>query len=239
MRDYPCADAISVDMVGTYIQGQVKTQHVTLLEQRLKVDILGPFLVLRIQLVAVVVANLHAKRPHLVGHIAPDAAHAEDSQNLAPGVVAQLRRRVAAPLAPAQGGHGGGQVAQGAEEQEDSHVGGGIVDGRRRVGDADVPVCAGGDIDLVVAGAVVADEAAGGGQGVEELGVDGPRGDDGVESAVDGDDAGKGAGGALIEEGGAVGGLGFYDVGDLGEGRPVVMGAGWSAGTTDYDGRRG
>lgn len=100
------------------------------------------------------VDNLHAERLGLALQVAPDAAHAQDPQRLAPRVVAQRGRRLAAPLALTQGRHARVEVAQGAEDQEHVHVGGGVVGGRGDVGDAQrrVARAAGVDVDLVVAG---------------------------------------------------------------------------------------
>ncbi len=97
--------------------------------------------------------NPHAKRLRLLLHIPPNAPHAQNPQHFALGVMAQRRRRVAAPGALAQVLQGGVVVAQGAEEEEDGGVGGGGVDGGGDVGDANRGRGAGGDVDLVVAGA--------------------------------------------------------------------------------------
>lgn len=77
----------------------------------------------------VVVADVHPERAGLGRHVAPDAAHAQDAQDLALRVVAQLGQRRAAPFALAQGLDADGQVAQGAEQQPDGDVGRGVVDG--------------------------------------------------------------------------------------------------------------
>ena len=53
----------------------------------------------------------------------------------------------------AQGYEWGGEVAEGAEEEEERGVGGGGVDGGGHVGDVDGTGGARGDVDLVVAGA--------------------------------------------------------------------------------------
>lgn len=112
-----------------YIQRQVQAQHITLLVQRLQVHILGAVLQLRAQAVPVVVADAHPKGAGLGRHVAPDAAHAQDAEDLALRVVAQPGERRAAPLALAQGLDADGQVAQGAEQQPDGDVGRGVVDG--------------------------------------------------------------------------------------------------------------
>lgn len=67
--------------------------------------------------------------------------------------MAQGGRGVPAPLPRAEGGHRDGEVAEGAEDEEEGYVGGGVVDCRGGVGDEDGAGGAGGDVDLVVAGA--------------------------------------------------------------------------------------
>lgn len=117
----------------THVQRQIQAQHVTLPVQRLQIHILGAVLQLRAQPVPVVVADAHPEGAGLGGHVAPDAAHAQDAQDLALRIVAQLRQRRAAPFALAQGLDADGQVAQGAEQQPDGDVGRGVVDGGGRV----------------------------------------------------------------------------------------------------------
>lgn len=75
------------------------------------------------------ISDTHSKGPRLGSDVAANAAHAQDAQDLALGVVAQRGRRRAAPLAGSQGVDADGEVAQGADEQPDVDVGGGIVDG--------------------------------------------------------------------------------------------------------------
>lgn len=168
---------------------------------------------LRIHLLPVMVTNLHAKRPSLVGHVPAYPTHTQNPKRPAPGIATIPDGRVTPPLAPPEGSHTLRQIPQRAEEQEHGHVGRGIVDGRRGVGDADLALGAGLDVDLVVPRAVVADELAGRGQGVEELGVQAAGNGDGRGGAVDGHDAVEGAGLGFLDEGGAVGGFGGYDGG--------------------------
>lgn len=97
----------------------------------------------------------HSKGLGLNLEVASNAAHTKDTEDLALGVVAQGWVGVAAPVAGAQGDHAGVEVAQCAEDQEHVCVGGGIVDSRRCVGNADVVLGAGAHIDLVVSGACV------------------------------------------------------------------------------------
>ena len=59
----------------------------------------------------------------------------------------------ATPLALAQIEERSVEVAQCAKDEEDGIVCCGIVDSAGNVGDMDVVLCAGGDVDLVVAGA--------------------------------------------------------------------------------------
>ncbi len=100
----------------------------------------------------------HPKRLGLFLQITSDTAHAQYAQHLTLWVVAERGCRVAAPVAAAQGLQAGVEVAQGAEEKEDSGVGGGGVDGGGDVGDEDGGGGAGRDVDLVVAGACWGDE---------------------------------------------------------------------------------
>jgi len=84
-----------------------------------------------------VVHDAHAQRLRFLGEILPDAAHAQDAEHLALGVVAQRGRGIAAPGAVAEGEHRGVEVAEGAEEEEERGVGCGGVDGRGHVRDGD------------------------------------------------------------------------------------------------------
>ena len=90
--------------------------------------------------------------------------------------------------------------------------------------DVYLPLGARGDVDAVVAGAVVADELDGGGEGGEQLGVDEASDGEGGEGAEDGDDAVEGAGLGFLDEIGAVVGFGSDEVGVFGEGFPVFLG---------------
>jgi hypothetical protein len=135
----------------TYVQRNVHTEHVALLQQRLKVDILGPFLVLGVELLPVVVPDLHAKGTGLVGDVAADAAHAQDPEDLVTRIVTEIRCRVAAPFTLAGGDHGGREVPQRAEKKEQCDVGRGVVHGGGGVGDADLTGGARVDVDGVVA----------------------------------------------------------------------------------------
>lgn len=94
----------------------------------------------------------HPKRFSFNLKVSPDASHAEYAEDLSLGIVAQGWARDAAPISGAQGDHASVEVAQGAENQEHICVGGGIIDGRRGVGDADGVLGAGVHVDLVVSG---------------------------------------------------------------------------------------
>lgn len=138
---------------ATYIQRQIQAKHITLLQQSLKRNILCAVLVLWTKPVAIMVANLHAKRARLDSYVASDATHAENTEDFPLRVVAECGKRAAAKLGLAECFHGDGQVAQRAEEKEDGYVGGCVVDGCGGVGDVDGVCCAGFDVDLVVSGA--------------------------------------------------------------------------------------
>ena len=58
------------------------------------------------------------------------------------------------PVAVAQGEHGPVEAAERAEDEKHVCVGGAIVNSGRYVGYADSAACAGGGVDLVVAGAL-------------------------------------------------------------------------------------
>lgn len=120
------------------------------------------------------VLDLHTEGQRLLGHVAPDPPHAQDSQRLALRVAAHGRRRVPVPLAPPQGHDGDVEVPQGAQHEEDGRVGGGVVHCGGDVGDADAVFRAGMHVDRVVSRAVVADEPDAGGQRGDQLFVERP-----------------------------------------------------------------
>lgn len=135
--------------VKTHIQRQIQTQNITLPQQRLKINKLSLTLPLQIlrQPRPVIIPNPHPKCQRLLGHVPPDAAHTQDAEYLTLGIVAERRRWVSPPGTSAQGRHGAGKVAQGAEHEPDVEVGCGVVDGGGGVGDEDGAVCTGGDVD--------------------------------------------------------------------------------------------
>lgn len=139
----------------THIQRQIQTQHITLPEQSLKINILSRalFLELLTQPRPIMILHLHPEHPRPPRHRPPDPPHPQDPQHLALRVVPQRGVRAPLELARAEGGHGDGEVAQRAEDEEDGDVGGGVVYGGGDVGDEDVAGGAGGYVDLVVAGA--------------------------------------------------------------------------------------
>lgn len=96
------------------------------------------------------IGNGHAQGGGFGGEVAPDAAHAEDAEGFAEGVVAEGGGRCAAPGAGAEGEDGWVEVAEGGEEEEEGGVGGcGGEGGGRGVGDVDSVGGAGGDVDSV------------------------------------------------------------------------------------------
>lgn len=113
----------------THVQRQVQAQHITRRQQLLEANILRSTRKLLAQLRAVVVLHRHSERLSLDLEITSDAAHTEDTEDLALGVVAEGWVGVTLPGAGAQGDHAGVEVAQGAKDQEHVCVGGGIVDG--------------------------------------------------------------------------------------------------------------
>lgn len=145
------------DMPRAGIKREVQTQHIARLQQRLEIDVARPAREVPAQLAAVVILDLHAEGAGALRHGPPDAAHAQNAQDLALGVVAQ-REGFPAPVAAAYGGQGHVDAAEGAEHQQQGDVGRGVVDGDGRAGDLDPAVVASGHVDVVVAGAVVGDE---------------------------------------------------------------------------------
>jgi hypothetical protein len=104
------------------------------------------------------VPDLHAKRQCFLGHVAADAAHSQDAEDLALRIVSKSRGSHPTPLSRPESGHADAHVTECAQEEEDGHVRRRIVDGRRRVGHADAAGSASLDVYLIVAGAVVADK---------------------------------------------------------------------------------
>lgn len=135
----------------THIQRQVHTQHIHPAQQLLPAHPPRPALLRLRQPVPVVVHDLHAQRLRLARQVLPDAAHAQDAEQLALRVVAEGGRGVAAPGAAAEGEQGRVEVAQAAQEEEECGVGRGGVDGRGDVGDGDAGGGAVGGGELVVA----------------------------------------------------------------------------------------
>lgn len=138
----------------THIQRQIQTQHITLLEQRLKRNILSRALPLHIltQPCPIVILHRHPKHPRPPRHRPPNPPHPQDPQHLSLRVAPQRGLRAPLELSRAEGRHRDGEVAEGAEDEENGDVGGGVVHGGGDVGDEDVAGGAGGYVDLVVAG---------------------------------------------------------------------------------------
>lgn len=101
-------DAWGQEMDWTHIQGQIQAQDIALLQQRLEINILGTLFKLRAQPRTVMVADAHTKGASLGSDIAANTTHAQDSKDLALGVVTQSRQRLAAPVASTQGRHRNG-----------------------------------------------------------------------------------------------------------------------------------
>ena len=99
------------------------------------------------------VLHPHPKCLHFLLQVPADAAHAQDPEGFAFGVVAEGWWGISAPGIGAESDHGGIEGAEGAEDEEHGCVGCGVVDGGGDIGDMDGVGCAGGDVDLVVTGA--------------------------------------------------------------------------------------
>lgn len=204
----------------TYIQWQIETQDIALSKQIVEGPILGAdgLLFFWAQPGPVMIQYAHAECSHrLARQRLPDAAHAQDAQDLSLWILTLRRQLVgralaASPVARAEGVDAGSEAAESAEHEEESRVSGGVVDGGAHIGDADAARRAGLDVDLVVACAVMADETQGGGQSGDEVCVDAAGGGHGLEGPVGHYTAVEGALGALFEEGLAVGGLGTAGV---------------------------
>ena len=81
------------------IERQIQAKYVALRQQRIKVDILGPFCIFFRELVAIVVDNPHPKHFDLSEQVLANAAQPEDSQHFALWIVAQRSwRDFAEPL---------------------------------------------------------------------------------------------------------------------------------------------
>lgn len=136
--------------VGAHVQRQTQMQDIARAQQFVKPDIQRR---LPLQASAIMILHPHPQRLGPLLHFPPDAPHAQDAQQLALRVVPERGGGGAFPGVLAQRRDCGGEVSESAEEQEERGVGGGGVDGGGHVGDLDVPGGAGGDVDLVVAGA--------------------------------------------------------------------------------------
>lgn len=101
------------------------------------------------------VDDAHAERLGLALQIPPDASHPQDTKHFALWIVAEDGLRLTAPLPLTEGLHARVEVPQSPDDQEHVDVGGGVVDGRGDIGDADRrgSSAAGVYVDLVVSGA--------------------------------------------------------------------------------------
>lgn len=64
-------------------------------------------------------------------------------------------------------------LAQSADHQKNAHIGSSIVDSNRCARDRNVPLRAGGHVDIVVSGSIVTDVPQGLGQHGEQFGIEG------------------------------------------------------------------
>ena len=112
-------------------------------------------------------AAAHGEDLHVESHGAArdrgsDAAQSDDAErgpaHLASGYESAPASRADEPVA-------GGHAAPRREHERHREVGGGPVEHARRVGDGDAPLVRGGDVDAVVADAVVRDQPQGRVQG--------------------------------------------------------------------------
>lgn len=134
----------------TYVQWQVQAQHIALSKQFVKADILGSPTHFFTQWVAVVVDGRHAKLVHLGLEVTPDTTHTQDTEDLALRIVAEWWSWLTTPFALTKRQHRGVEVAEGANDQENGCVGGGVVDSGGYVGDEQrrLTFCTGVDVDL-------------------------------------------------------------------------------------------
>lgn len=162
------------DVPSLGVEREVQTQHVAALEQVIEGDVLGAVGQFGVQFTPVVVDGCHAKGGGFLFYVASDAAHTENAQGLASRIVAQRRRRLAAPVAASEGDHAGVEVTQGTEQQEDGRVGRGVVGSGWDIGHEQgrVALGAGLRVDLVVAGAAVGQISPGFRKGIAQLGVE-------------------------------------------------------------------
>ena len=170
--------------------------------------------------------HTHAKDPHLRRQVTSNSTHAQNSQHLALGIMTQRRHilTLAPPLTPSQFRHTLREVPERREDEEDGRIGSRVVDGLGNVRDVDLALGAGGDVDTVVASAIVAYELDGRWERREQLGVDQTGDGERGKGAEDGDDAIERAGLGLLDEVVTVVGLGRYQVGVFRQCLPVFLG---------------
>ena len=128
-------------------------QHVAAPQQLLKPHILCPARQLRAQRPPVVVLHAHAEGFRPLLHFPPDAPHAQDAEQFSLRVVPERCGGVPPPRLLPQRRQWRGEVAERAQQEEERRVRRRGVHRGRHVRDPDRAGRAGGDVDLVVAGA--------------------------------------------------------------------------------------
>lgn len=132
----------------SHIQRQIQADDIRPRQQLVKAHIRRPGLQALRQPRAIVINHLHPERIRPALQRAPDAAHAQDAEDLALRVVPE--RGAALPLAAPEPGHPAVEAAQRADNQEHVYVGRGVIGRRWHVGHADGARAAGVYVDLVV-----------------------------------------------------------------------------------------
>lgn len=107
------------------------------------------------ELSAIVIDDLHTESLSLLLQVPSNAAHSQNSQSLALGIVAKACRWLTSPLSFSESVHASIEVAKGAKNEEHIHIGSGVIHGRRHIRDEErgVTGTACVDIYLVVASA--------------------------------------------------------------------------------------
>lgn len=138
----------------THIQREVQADNVALRQQLIERDVLRSLFKVLAQPFAVMIDRGHTECVCLLLQIPPDAAHAQNAEDLALRIMSQRRKRLAPPFAFAQRHHARVEVAQGTDDQEHVDVGGCVVDCGWGVGDPNWrrARAAGVHVDLVVSG---------------------------------------------------------------------------------------
>lgn len=119
--------------------------------------------------VPIMIHHLHPESQTTPGDDAPDPTHPDDPDRLSLRVM--CRRQSSLPLPRPSVGLGLPILPQRGEDEEHGRRRRRVVHGPGGMGDLDPTGRRRGEVDLVVAGAVVTDVLDGGGQGVDDLGV--------------------------------------------------------------------